>query len=129
MVSDVTGKLEVRPAVLGEWGKEGVELFLGKTDDVGSGFFSELFEIELGGGAKCLEGRYGSKRGWGADDVGIGINRGGLKGVQVDEGDAGVGKRGRVSWGLWGIVIVEARTGEIKEGEAGDGELEGEFRT
>jgi len=30
--------------------------------------------------------------GWGADDVGIGIDRGGLKGVWVNKGNAGVSK-------------------------------------
>jgi len=46
---------------LGEWGKEGVEFFLGEADDMGGGFFSELFKIELGGGAKCLLSGLGSR--------------------------------------------------------------------
>jgi len=54
MVDEVTCELKVAPTILGEWGKEGVEFFLGKADDVGGGFFSELFEVELSGGAKCL---------------------------------------------------------------------------
>jgi len=54
VVSDIVGKLEVGSAVLGEWGKEGVELCLSKTDDMCSGFFSKLFEVELGGSTKCL---------------------------------------------------------------------------
>jgi len=62
MVSDVAGKLEVRPAVLGEWGKERVKLGLSKTDDMGSGFFSELFKVELGGGVKCF--RSGLRSRW-----------------------------------------------------------------
>jgi len=41
---------------LGEWGKEGVEFFLGEADDVGGGVFTELFEVELGSGAKSFEG-------------------------------------------------------------------------
>jgi len=77
---------------LGEWGKEGVELFLGETDDVSSGVLTELFEIELGSGAKSFEGGCGSKRGWGSDDVWVGIDGGGLKSVRVDEGDAGAGR-------------------------------------
>jgi len=84
VVSDVAGKLEVGPAVLGEWGKEGVKLFLGEADDVGGGFFSELFKIELGGSAKCFEGGGGSERGWRTDNVGVGVSGGGLKGVRVD---------------------------------------------
>ena len=61
MVSDITGKLEVTPAVLGEWGKEGVKFGLGKADDVGSRFFSKLFKIELGGSAKCFRSGLGSR--------------------------------------------------------------------
>jgi len=39
---------------LGERGKEGIKLSLSEMDDVGGSFFSELFKIELGGGAKCF---------------------------------------------------------------------------
>jgi len=92
VVSDVTGKLEMRPAVLGEWGKERVKLSLSKTDDMGGGFFSKLFKIELGGGAKGFDSGCKSERGWGADNVGVGINGGGLKGVWVDEGNASISK-------------------------------------
>jgi len=122
-------KLVLGPTVLGEWGKEGVELGLSKTDDVGGGFFSEFFEIELGSGAESLEGGCGSKRGRGADDVGVGINGGGLKGVGVDEGDAGAGRQGGVLGGLWNINVVGARAYGFEEGEAGDDELELEFGT
>jgi len=45
-------KLVLDPTVLGEWGKEGVELGLSKTDDGGSGFFSKLLEVKLGSGAE-----------------------------------------------------------------------------
>ena len=89
MVSDVTGKLEMGPAVLGEWGKEDVKLSLSKADDFGGGFFSELFEVELRNGAKGFEGGCGSGRGRGADNIGVRINGGGLEGVRVDKGDAG----------------------------------------
>ena len=54
MVDKVTCELKVAPTVLVERGKEGVELCLSKTDNVSSSFFSELFKIELGSGAKCL---------------------------------------------------------------------------
>jgi len=54
MVSDVTSKLEMGPAVLCEQGKEGVKLGLSKMDDVGSGFFSKLFKVELSSGVKCF---------------------------------------------------------------------------
>ena len=61
MVDNVTDKLKVAPAVLVEWGKEGVEFSLGEADNVGSGFLSELFKVELGGGAKCLLSGLGSR--------------------------------------------------------------------
>jgi len=128
VVSDVAGKLEVGPAVLGEWGKEGVELFLSEADDVGSGVFTELFEVELGSGAKSFEGRCGGKRGWGADDVWVGIDGGGLEGVGVDEGNAGAGGRGGVLGGLGNIGVIGARASGFKKGEAGDDELKTEFR-
>jgi len=61
VVDNVTNKLKVAPTILGEWGKEGVELSLGEADDVSSGFFSELLKVELGGGAKCLLSGLGSR--------------------------------------------------------------------
>ena len=61
MVDQVTCKLKVAPTVLVEWGKEGVELFLGEADDVGGSFFSELLKIELGSGAKCFLSGLGSR--------------------------------------------------------------------
>jgi len=123
VVDQVTCELKVAPTVLVEWGKEGVKLFLGKTDDVGGGVFTELFKVKLSSGAKSFEGGCRSKRGWGADDVGIGIDRGGLEGVGVDEGDAGAGRRSRVLGGLWDVIVVGAGTSRFKEGEAGDDEL------
>ena len=79
------------PTVLGEQGEEDVKLGLSKTDNFGSSFFSKLLEVELGNGAKCFLSGCGSEWGWGADDVGIGVNRGGFEGVWVDKGDAGAG--------------------------------------
>jgi len=61
VVDEVTCELKVAPTILGEWGKEGVELGLGEVDDVGGGFFSKLFKIELGSGAKCLLSGLGSR--------------------------------------------------------------------
>jgi len=61
VVDEVTCELKVAPTILGEWGKEGVEFCLGKTDDVGGGFFSELFKVELSSGAKCLLSGLGSR--------------------------------------------------------------------
>jgi len=129
VVSDVTGKLEMGPAVLGEWGKEGVELFLGEADDVGGGSFSEFFKVELSGGAESLEGGCGSERGWGADDVWVGIDGGRLEGVWVDEGDAGACRRCGVLGRLGDVDVVGAGACGNEEGEAGDDELEREFGT
>jgi len=61
VVDQVTCELKVAPTVLVEWGKEGVKLCLGEADDVGSGFFSELFKVKLGGGAKCFLSGLGSR--------------------------------------------------------------------
>ena len=61
MVNDVTGKLEVQPTVLGEWGKEGVKLSLGEADNIGGGFFSKEFKVKLGSGAKCFRSGLGSR--------------------------------------------------------------------
>jgi len=57
------------------------------------------------------------------DHVGVEINGGGFKGVRVDEGNAGVGEQGGVSWGLWGVNVVGTGAGGFKEGEARDNEL------
>jgi len=61
VVDQVTCELKVAPTVLVEWGKEGVELCLSEADDMGSGFFSELFEVKLSSGAKCLLSGLGSR--------------------------------------------------------------------
>jgi len=61
VVNNVTDKLKVAPTILGEWGKEGVKFCLGEADDVGGGFFSELFKVELGGSVKCLLSGLGSR--------------------------------------------------------------------
>jgi len=127
MVDKVTCELKVAPTVLVERGKEGVKLCLGETDNVGGGFFSELFKVELGGGAKCFKGGCGSGWGQGADNIGVGINGGGLEGVWVDEGNASACRRRRVLGGLGDVDIVGARASGFEEGEAGDNELEGEF--
>jgi len=122
-------KLVLSPTVLGEWGKEGVELGLSEMNDGGGGFFSKLLEVELGSGAEGFDSRCG--RGWrrGANDVGVRIDGGGLKSVWVDEGDAGAGRRGRILGGLGDVNVVGARARGLEEGEAGDDELELEFGT
>jgi len=129
VISDVAGKLEMRPAILGEWGKEGVELFLGEVDDVGGSVFTELFEVKLGSRAKSFEGGCGSKQGWGADDIWVGIDGGGLKGIGVDKGDAGADRQGGILGGLGDVDIVRAGARGYEEREAGDDELELEFGT
>jgi len=129
VVDWAVGKLVLSPTVLSEWGKEGVELGLSKTDDGGGGFFSKLLEVELGNGAEGFKSRCG--RGWrrGANDVGVRINGGGLKSVRVDEGNAGAGRRGGILGGLGDVNVVGARGRGLEEGEAGDDELELEFGT
>ena len=129
MVSDVAGKLEMGPAVLGERGKEGVKLFLGEADDVRGDFFSKFSEVKFSSGAESLESGCGSKPGRGADDVGIGINGGGLEGVRVDEGDAGAGRQGGILGGLGDVDVVGARACGLEEGETGDDELKLKFGT
>jgi len=129
VVDEVTCELKVAPTILGEWGKKGIEFFLGKADNVGSSVFTELFEVELGSGTKSFEGGCRSKRGWGTDDVWVGINGGGLEGVGVDKGDASTGRRGGILGGLGDVDVVGARACWYKKGEAGDVELELEFRT
>jgi len=61
MVNQVICKLKVAPTVLVKRGEEGVELCLGKTDNVSGSFFSELFKVELGSGTKCLLSGLGSR--------------------------------------------------------------------
>ena len=123
MVDEVTCELKVAPTILGEWGKEGVKFFLGKADDVGSSVFTKLFKVELGSGTKSFEGGCGSKQGWGADDVWVGIDGGGLKGVGVDKGNASAGGGGRILWGLWVVDVVGAGASGFEEGEARDDKL------
>ena len=87
------------PVVLSEWREETVEFCLGEADDVGGGLFTELFEIELGHGAKGFEGGLQGRRGRGSDDVGVGVDSAGLEGVGVNEENVGVGGRGGVDGG------------------------------
>ena len=81
VVDDITGKLELGPVVLVKQGEEDIEFFLGDVDDVGGGFFTKLFKIELSHSAKGFEGGLQSRWGQGSDNVGTGVNRVGLKGV------------------------------------------------
>jgi len=115
MVDQVTCKLKVAPTVLVERGKEGVELLLGEADDVSGSFFSKLFKVELGGGAECFCSGLRSRWGWQADHIRVDVNRGGLEGVGVDKGDAGVSKQGGVLW-AGGCKEREARDNELRAG-------------
>ena len=92
MVDGAISELVLGPTVLGEWGEDGVELGLSKTDDGSGGFFSKLLEVELSSGAEGFKSRCGRGRRWGVNDVGVRINGGGLKSVWVDKGDAGAGR-------------------------------------
>jgi len=120
MVSDVSSKLEVGPAVLGEWGEENIKLNLSETDDFDSGFFSKLLEVELSSGAEGFNGRCRSGQRQGVDNVGVWVNGGVFKSVQVDKDDTGISKQGGV---LGGVDIVQGGTSRCKEREAGDDKL------
>jgi len=92
VVNGAVSKLVLGPTVLGEWGKERVELSLSKIDNGGSGFFSKLLKVKLGSSTESFNGRCGSGWGWGADNVWVGINGGGLESVRVDKGDTSAGQ-------------------------------------
>jgi len=123
VVDGAVSKLVLGPTVLGEWGKEGVKLGLREADNGSGGFFSKLLEVKLGNGMEGFDGKLGSNWGWGADNIGVGINGSGLKGIWVNEGDAGAGRRCRILGGLGDEDIIGARAHGSKEGEAGDNEL------
>jgi len=129
VVDWAVGKLVLGPTVLSEWGEENVKLFLSEMDDFGGSFFSELLEVELGNGAKGFKGGCGSGRGWGMDNIGIGVNGGRLEGVRVDKSNAGAGRRRRVLGGLGDEGIIGAWARGLEQGEARDVELELGFRT
>ena len=112
-INDFTWELKLCPIVLSERWEEAIEFGLGEADDVGGGSFTELFKIELGRGAKGFEGGLQGRRGWGSDDVGVGVNGAGLKGVWVDEEDVGVGGQGG----------VDGRGGRSNKRKAGDDKL------
>ena len=52
--------------------------------------FTELLEIELSRGAKGFKGGLRGRQGQGSDDVGVGVNRAGFKGIRVNKEDVGV---------------------------------------
>ena len=122
-INDFTRELKLRPSVLIKWGEEAVEFGLGEADDVGSGLFTELFEIELGRGAKGFKGGLQGRRGQGSDDVGVGVDGAGLEGVGVNEEDVGVGRRGGVDGG--GGRINKRKAGDDELGAGGNGRRPG----
>ena len=103
----------MHPIVLSERGKEAVEFGLGEMDNVGGGLLTELFKIELGRGAKGFEGGLRGRRGWGSDNVGVGVDGTGLEGVGVNKEDVGIGGRSGVDGG----------GGRSNKRKAGDDEL------
>ena len=62
-INDFTRELKLCPSVLIKRGKEAIEFSLGEADNVGGSLFTELFEIELGRGAKGFEGGLQGRRG------------------------------------------------------------------
>ena len=92
MVDDFTRELKLRPIVLSEWGEEAVKFSLGKADNMGSCMFTKLFKIELSCSAKGFKSGLQGRWGQGLDNIGVGVDGTGLKGVQVNEEDIGVGR-------------------------------------
>ena len=116
MVNNFTGELELHPVVLVKWGEEDVKFSLGKVDDMSSSFFSKLFEVKLGSSAKGFKGGLGGRQGWGSDDIGVWVDRTGLKGIWVNEGDARVSKQGGIGGGLGGSKKRKIRDNEFGAG-------------
>ena len=96
--------------------KEDVKFFLGNVDNVGGSFFTKLFKIKLGHGAKGFEGRLWGRWGWGLDNIGTGVDGAGLKGVQVNKGNARVSNQGSVDRGLGGGKERKTRNNELGAG-------------
>jgi len=119
VVDYVPSELKLGPAILVEWGKEDVKLCLSETDNFSSGFFSKYFKVKLSSGMESFDGGLGSDWGWGADNVGVWVDRGGLEGVWVDKDDTGISKQGRVYGGLGGDEEREARDNELRAGSNG----------
>ena len=119
VVDDFTRELKLRPIVLSEWGKETVEFGLGEADDVGSGMLTELFKVKLGCGMKGFEGGLQGRQRWGSDNVGVGVNGVGFKGVGVNEEYVGVGRRSGVDRG--GSGSKKRKTGDDKLGAGSNG--------
>ena len=115
-VNDFTWELKLCPIVLSEQGKEAVKFGLGKTDDVSGGLFTKLFEVKLGHGTKSFEGGLWGRQGWGSDDVGVGVNGAGFKGVWVNKEDIGVGGQGGVDRGGRGSNKRKTRDDELGAG-------------
>ena len=122
-IDDFSRELKLCPSVLIEWRKEAVEFGLGEADDVGGGLLTKLFEIELGRGAKGFEGGLRGRQGRGSDDVGVGVDRAGFKGVRVNEENVGVGGRGGVDGGGGGNK--KRKTGNDELGAGGNGRRPG----
>ena len=118
-IDNFTQELKLHPIVLSEWGEETVEFCLGEVDDVGGGLLTELFKVELGRGAKGFKGGLRGRRGWGSNDIGVGINGAGLAGVGVNEEDVGVGGRGGIDGGGDRISKRKAGDDELRAGGNG----------
>ena len=111
-INDFTWELKLRPIVLIERREETVKFSLGEADDVGGCLFTKLFEVELGCGVKGFEGGLWSGRGWGLDNIGVGVDGTGFEGVGVKEEDVRVGRRGGVDRG--GCRINKRKAGDDK---------------
>ena len=57
MVDDFSSELELCPILLIKWREEEIKFFLGNVDNMGGSFFTKLFKVKLGCGAKGFKGR------------------------------------------------------------------------
>ena len=118
-INDFTRELKLHPIVLVERRKEVIEFGLSKADDVGGGMFTKLLKVKLSRGAKGFEGGLRGRRGWGSDDVGVGIDWAGFEGVRVDKEDIRVGGQGGVDGGGGRSKKRKTRDDELQAGSNG----------
>ena len=118
-INDFTRELKLRPIVLSERGEEAIEFCLGEADDVGGSLLTKLFKVELSRGAKGFKGGLRGRQGRGLDDVGVGVDGAGLKGIWVDKEDIGVGRRGGIDGGGGRSNKRKVRDDELRAGGNG----------
>ena len=118
-INNFTQELKLHPVVLSEWGEEAIKFCLGEADDVGGCLFTKLFKVELSCSTKGFKGGLQGRRGWELDDIGVWVNRMGLKGVGVNEKDVGVSGRSGVDGRGSGSKKRKTRDNELGAGSNG----------